>query len=233
MPNDKETDAENRVGPFRGTRRWLGITLPEEIPEKDSPASVSNMRRAIDNQLRGLPRAIMVMTLSQSQIAEHRGLTDADPQVGAMTPGAILRVRHTVDQMEFASGDEVDCVYARVKGDHHLLEVLSWSQGTGAFEDENWKATMRRLQGPQDHLGRAAERAARRQGASVAHWQQNGGAGIWNHTQRELAAFESAAGIPKGSFARMLVFFDRLSLADFLDQQDWALQMVQNDGWPS
>ena len=31
----------------------------------------------------------------------------------------------------------------------------------------------------------------------------------------------------------MLVFFDRLSLADFLDQQDWALQMVQNDGWPS
>ena len=171
MPNDKETDAENRVGPFRGTRRWLGITLPEEIPEKDSPASVSNMRRAIDNQLRGLPRAIMVMTLSQSQIAEHRGLTDADPQVGAMTPGAILRVRHTVDQMEFASGDEVDCVYARVKGDHHLMEVLSWSQGTGAFEDENWKATMRPAAGstgPPGPSGRTGGETPRRERSPLA-----------------------------------------------------------------
>ena len=233
MPNDEKTDAENRVAPLRGTRRWLGITLPENIPEEDSAAYASNMRRAIDEQLRGLPRAIMVMTLSQSRLAEHRGLSDADPQVGAITPRAILRVRHAVDQMDFAPGDEVDCVYARVKGDHHLLRLLSWSQGSGAFEDETWKATMRRIPGPQDHLGRAAERTARRQGATVAHWQEKGGAQIWAHTQRELAAFEAALGIPKGSFARMLVFFDRLSLADFLDQQDWALQMVQSDGWPS
>ena len=233
MRNNEKTEAENRLGPLRGTRRWLGITLPENIPEEDSPASVSNMRKVIDEQLRGLPRAIMVMTLSQSRVAEHRGLSDVDPQVGAMTPRAILRVRHTMEQMDFVPGDEVDCVYARVKGDHHLLRVLSWSQGSGAFEDEEWKAIMRRLQGPQDHLGRAAERTARRQGATVAHWQENGGAGIWAHMQRELAEFETATGIPKGSFARMLVFFDRLSRADFLDQQDWALQMVQNDGWPS
>ena len=124
------------------------------------------VKEAINEQLKGLPRAIMVTTMLQTRLAEHRGSTDADPDVKTLMPRMVLRVRHAMEQMSFASGDEVDCVYARVKGDHHLLMVLSWSQGSEAFEDEEWKATKRRIQGPQDHLGRSVERAAKRQGAS-------------------------------------------------------------------
>ena len=233
MQNSENTDAETRLGPLLGSRPWLGGTPTEEIPGENSPVFSANVKEAINEQLKGLPRAIMVTTMLQTRLAEHRGSTDADPDVAALMPRMILRVRHAMEQMNFASGDEVDCVYARVKGDHHLLMVLSWSQGSEAFEDEEWKSRKRRIQGPQDHLGRSVERAAKRQGATIAHWQEKGGAGIWAHMQRELAEFEATLGVPRGSFARMIAWLDRLSLSDFLDQQDRALEQIQNEGWPN
>ena len=90
---------------------------------------------------------------------------------------------------------------------------------------------MRRLPGPQDHLGRAADRTATRHGADVAHWQEKNGARLWSEMQRELAEFEAGLGIPRGSFGRMIAWCDRLSRADFprpagLDDRDGAEQGV-------
>ena len=235
MHNGENDGEEGNLGPLRGSRRWLGITPPENlenIPDENSPEFAENVRSALQEQTKGLPRAIWVLTLSQSQIAEQTGLADAPSNLRAMAPRTLLRVRHTMEQMQFAPGDEVDCVYARVKGDHHLLRIMSWSQGSGAFEDEAWKTTMRRLPGPQDHLGRAADRTARRHGADVAHWQEKNGARLWSEMQRELAEFEAGLGIPRGSFGRMIAWCDRLSRADFLDQQNWMIEMVQNKGCP-
>ena len=76
MHNGENDGEEGNLGPLRGSRRWLGITPPENlenIPDENSPEFAENVRSALQEQTKGLPRAIWVLTLSQSQIAEHTG----------------------------------------------------------------------------------------------------------------------------------------------------------------